>query len=136
MPLSAPRRRYTYRLAICMIGYVATLFLADWLIDERGIAGLPAMSAALVPALFVAGVFWALARLLIEETDEYQRHLLVRQLLIGSGITLTLVTIWGFWESFGLVGHIDAFYIAALFFVGMGVGGIVNKFTLGDAGRC
>lgn len=134
MPMSTARRRYTYRVAFCMVGYVSTLLVADWLIDERGIAGPPALAAALVPALFVAGVFWALARLLVEETDEYQRLLLVRQLLIGSGITLTIVTIWGFWENFGLVGHIDAFYIAALFFVGMGVGGLVNKLTLGDGG--
>lgn len=134
MAISPARRRYTYRIAICMVGYVSTLFLADWLIDQRGITGAPALVAALVPALFVAGVFWALARLLVEETDEYRRLLLVRQLLIGSGITLTIVTIWGFWENFGLVGHIDAFYIAALFFVGMGIGGLVNKLTLGDGG--
>ncbi|HET9460170.1 MAG TPA: hypothetical protein VFO51_09345 [Sphingomicrobium sp.] len=134
MAMSSARRRYTYRVATCMVGYVSTLFAADWLIDERGIAGAPALAAALVPALFVAGVFWALARLLVEETDEYQRLLLVRQLLIGSAITLTIVTIWGFWENFGLVGHIDAFYIAALFFVGMGVGGLVNRLTLGDGG--
>lgn len=134
MAIFPARRRYTYRIAICMVGYVSTLFLADWLIDQRGITGAPALVAALVPALFVAGVFWALARLLVEETDEYRRLLLVRQLLIGSGITLTIVTIWGFWENFGLVGHIDAFYIAALFFVGMGIGGLVNKLTLGDGG--
>lgn len=134
MPMSPARRRYTYRIGACMVGYVATLFVADWLIDQRGIGGAPALAAALVPALFVAGVFWALARLLVEETDEYRRLLLVRQLLIGSGITLTIVTIWGFWENFGLVGHIDAFYIAALFFVGMGIGGLVNKLTLGDGG--
>ena len=48
-----------------MVGYVSTLFAADWLIDERRIAGAPAPAAALVPALFVAGVFWALARLLV-----------------------------------------------------------------------
>jgi len=132
--MSVPRRRYTYRLAVCMAGYVATLFAADWLIDRRGLSGMPAMAVALVPALFVAGVFWALARLLTEETDEYRRLLLVRQLLVASGITLTVGTIWGFWENFGLVGHIDAFYVAALFFVGMGIGGIVNKLTLGDGG--
>lgn len=134
MTISLARRRYTYRVAACTAGYVSTLFAADWLIDQRGISGAPALAAALVPALFVAGVFWALGRLLVEETDEYRRHLLVRQLLVGSGITLTIVTVWGFWENFGLVGHIQAFYIAALFFAGMGVGGLVNKLTLGDGG--
>ncbi len=134
MAKSLAQRRYTWRLAAAMGGYLATLLLADYMIDQRGLTGPAAFAIALVPALCVAAVFWALGRLLIEEKDEYRRMLLVRQLLIGSGITLTIVTIWGFWENFGLVGHIDAFYVAALFFVGMGVGGIVNKLTIGDSG--
>ena len=134
MANSAAHRRYSWRLAAAMGGYVVTLLIADHLIDERGIGGPAAFAVALVPALCVAGVFWALARLLIEEKDEFERLLLVRQLLVGSGITLTVATIWGFWESFGLVGHVDAFYIAALFFVGMGIGGIVNRLTLGVRG--
>jgi len=130
------RRRYTWRLAASMAGYVATLVLAKYAIEDRGIAGPAAFAISVVPALCVASVFWALARLLIEEKDEYRRVLLVRELLIGSGLTLTVVTIWGFWENFGLVQHFDGWYIAPLFFVGMGVGGVVNKLTLGDSGGC
>ena len=33
-----------------------------------------------------------------------------------------------------IVGHIDAFYIAILWFVGLGVGALVNKLTLGASG--
>lgn len=131
---SPAQRRYTWRIFVAMVGYVLTLLLADFLIDRQGITGPLAFVVALVPGLCVASIFWALGRLLVEERDEYLRNLLVRQLLFASGFTLTIATIWGFLENFGLVGHVDAFYIAVLFFIGQGLGAVVNKLTLGDTG--
>ncbi len=43
---------------------------------------------------------------------------------------------WGFLENMKLVPHVDAFYIAVLWFVGLGVGSLVNYLTLGDSGDC
>lgn len=136
MNCSPAHRRYLWRIAAAMSGYLVTLFAAEYLIDDRGLAGPMAWLVALLPGLCVAGVFWALGRLLIEESDEYLRSLMVRQMLIASGITLTAATIYGFFENYGLVGHIDAFYIAVLYFFGLGVGAAVNKLTVGDSGGC
>lgn len=134
MTRSPSHRRYLGRLAAAMSGYVATLLLAEILIDNQGATGALAYGAALLPGLCIAGVFWALARLLVEEEDEYLRMLLVRQLLFASGMTLTIATIWGFLENFRLVPHIDTFYIAILFFIAQGLGALVNKLTVGDSG--
>ena len=87
---------------------------------------------ALIPGIAVAAVFWAYGKLLVEETDEYVRMVLVRQSLIATGFTLSIVTIYGFFENFGLAGHVDAFYVAVLWFVGLGVGALVNRVTLGS----
>jgi len=132
---SAAHRRYVWRVAAAMTFYVLTLLLANYLIDDVGVRGAPAFAAALLPALSVAAVFWALARLLIEETDEYLRSLLVRQILVASGITLTAATLWGFLEDFALITPVPAWYIAPLFFFGLGVGAVVNWVTLGDSGN-
>ena len=35
-----------------------------------------------------------------------------------------------------LVPHAEAFYLTWLFFIGLGIGAIVNKLTLGDSGPC
>ena len=130
-------RRYVWRLAAAMSGYVLTLLLANYLIDDVGLTGAAAIAAVLLPALCVAAVFWALGRLLIEERDEYLRTLLVRQVLVASGITLTVTTLWGFLEEFNLAAHIPSWYIAPLFFIGLGIGAVVNKLTVGDSGsRC
>ncbi len=133
---SAMRRRYIRRVAVSSAGYVATLLLAVTLIEERGVGGPPAVILALLPAICVAGIFWAMARLLIEESDEYLRMLLVRQLLVASGLTLTVATFWGFLEEFGFAPHVPAWYAILVFFIGQGLGALVNKLTVGDAGGC
>jgi hypothetical protein len=135
MAKTLAHRRYVKRVLIAMVGYIATLFLAEYLIDDGGLTGPLAWLVALLPGLCVASVFWAIGRLLIEETDEYLRSLLVRQMLVATGMTMVIATIYGFLENYGLVGHVDAFYLTILFFVGLGVGSLVNRLTLGD-GSC
>ena len=133
---SAMRRRYIRRVAIASAGYVATLLLAVMQIEKRGVDGPPAVILALLPAICVAGIFWAMTRLLIEERDEYLRMLLVRQLLMASGLTLVVATFWGFLEQFEFVPHVPAWYAILVFFIGQGLGALVNKLTVGDAGGC
>jgi len=133
MSKSPAQRRYVRRVLIAMLGYMATLFLAEYLIDQHGLTGPLAWLVALLPGLCVASVFWAIGRLLIEETDEYLRTLLVRQMLVATGLTMVVATIYGFLENYRLVGHIDAFYLTILFFAGLGVGAAVNKLTIGDS---
>ena len=117
-----------------MAAYLVTLALAIRLVRDGTLVGPLAWVLAFLPGLSVAGVFWAVGRLLIEETDEFVRMLLVRQVLIATAITLSAATVYGFLENFGLVGHIDAFYIAILWFVGLGVGALVNALTIGASG--
>ena len=127
-------RRYVFRVFVSMACYMLTLFLAIRLVRDGGMTGPAAWMLAVLPGLSVAGVFWAVGRLLVEEQDEYQRMLLVRQVLVATGFTLTIVTIYGFLENFGLVHHIDAFYVSILWFMGLGVGASVNRLTLGASG--
>ena len=131
---SPAHRRYVYRVLGAMVGYFAALFAAEILIEDRGVTGPSAWLIALLPGLCVAAVFWALGRLLVEEKDEYLRSLLVRQLLVASGLTMVVATIYGFLENYGLVPHVDAFYLTVLFFFGLGVGGVFNKLTTGNGG--
>ena len=50
--------------------------------------------------------------------------LMVRQTLWATGFALSVATIWGFLENFDLVGHVDAYYVAVLWFVGLGLGAL------------
>src|SRR5215207_1661465 len=101
MKIRSPAQgHYLRRIVIAMCGYLVTLFAAEYLIDDVGLAGPAAWAVALLPGLCVAAVFWALARLLVEDQDEYRRMLLVREVLIASGVTMSVATIYGFLEMY------------------------------------
>lgn len=130
-------RRYLIRLAILMSFYLITLMIALRLFRAEAVSGLPAYALAILPALPIIGVFWAVMRLLVEEPDEYIRLLHVRQTLIATGFCLTVMTIWEFLQNFDLVAPGNGGFGAAFFwFLGLGVGGIYNRLTLGSSGDC
>ncbi|HEX6604324.1 MAG TPA: hypothetical protein VF027_05535 [Sphingomicrobium sp.] len=128
-------RRYTLRLAVLMAAYLVTLFIAVRAIRADAVSGPAAYALAIAPALPVIGVFWAVMRLLVEEPDEFIRLLHVRQCLVATGFCLTVMTVWEFLQNFDLVPPGNGGFGAAFFwFVGLGIGGIYNKLTLGTAG--
>jgi hypothetical protein len=128
-------RRYQLRLGAAVAAYIVTLSAALRFVGSGEVTGLPAYALALLPGLSVAAMFWAIGRLLVEESDEYVRMLMVRQALVATGLTLSLATMWGFLENFGLVPHVETFYIAVLWFGGLGVGACYNRLTFGDSGQ-
>ncbi len=122
-------RRYNRTVLVLCIAYVALLFAAQIAMKRYNLAGPLAYAVAILPALPIIGVFAAIGRYLVEERDEYIRLLTVRQTLIASGLALSVATAWGFLESFDLVGHFDAYWIAVIWFVGQGVGAVVNRLS-------
>lgn len=130
-------RRYTIRLAILMTAYLIILFAAVSLFRNNAVSGAAAWALAIAPALPVIGVFWAVMRFLVEETDEFLRLLLVRQCLVATGFCLTIMTVWEYLQNFDLVppGN-GGFGAASFWFIGLGVGALYNKITMGTAGNC
>ncbi len=134
---SPATRRYLGRMAVLMSLYLMTLFAAVYAFRHQLVSGLWAWPLAILPALPIIGVFWAVMRLLIEEPDEFIRLMLVRQALIATGFCLTVTTIWEFLQNFELVPPGNGGFGAAFFwFVGLGVGAIYNWLTVGTTGDC
>ncbi|MES2302495.1 MAG: hypothetical protein V4521_10565 [Pseudomonadota bacterium] len=128
-------RRYTIRLFVLMTAYVLLLILAKWMF-KRGLAeGSLAYVLALLPAMPIIGVFWAVMRLLVEQTDEYLRMLMVRQCLFATGFALFVTTIREWLQNFDLIAAGDHGFGAAFFwFAGLGLGALYNRITLGEGG--
>ena len=127
-------KRYNRRTIWISVAYAIFLIAAVYGFKHDLVGGPLRYVVAVLPALPVVGLFIAMGRYLVEEQDEYVRMLMVRQTLWASGIALSLATVWGFLENFEVVGHIDAYYVAILWFAGLGIGGLINKLTLGDGG--
>ncbi len=131
----APHKAYVKRLFFLMSLYMVLLFIAVRMLDDPDpVTGVLAYILGILPALPVIGIFWAVGRLLIELQDEYQKMLMVRQILVATAFTLAGATAWGFLEQFNLAVHLPAYYWAVIWFAGLGVGAAFNKMTLGDAG--
>lgn len=134
---SPAARRYTWRLAILMAVYVVVLIAAIRLFRAELVTGPLAWALAILPALPIIGVFWAVMRFLVEETDEFIRLLMVRQCLVATGFCLTIMTVWEFLQNFELLPAGNGGFGAAFFwFMGLGVGALYNKLTMGTAGGC
>ena len=132
---SPAMRNYLIRLAVLMTIYLVTLLAAVTAFKTLNISGIAAYALAVLPALPIIGVFWAVMRLLVEETDEFIRMMQVRQSLVATGFCLTVMTVWEFLQNFDLVPPGNGGFGAAFFwFMGLGVGALYNKLTLGTAG--
>lgn len=132
---SPAMRRYFIRLVVLISIYLVALFVAVRAFRADAVEGPLAYALAIVPALPIIGVFWAVMRLLVEEPDEFIRMMQVRQCLVATGFCLTVMTIWEFLQNFELVPPGNGGFGAAFFwFAGLGVGAIYNRITLGTAG--
>lgn len=114
--------------------YVVGLIAAKYLTSRHLVDGTWVWILALIPGLAVVGAFAAIGMLIVEQRDEFIRLLLVRQTLIATGMALSISTVWGFLENFGLVPHADAYWIAVVWFIGFGLGGAINRVTHGASG--
>ena len=131
---TAAWKRYNMRVIWLSLLYAAFLLPAVYGFKHHLITGPTAWIVAVMPAIPIIGIFAAMGRYLVEEQDEYVRMLMVRQTLWAMGFTLSCATVWGFLDNFGLVGHVDGYWIVVLWYFGLAIGGLFNKLTLGDGG--
>ena len=119
--------RYNRRVLAWMMLYAALLCGAIWATQKAGLVGPTRYAVAALPALPIIAVFITIGRYLIEETDEYQRHRMVRQTLYATAFALSLTTLWGFLESLADAPHIPAYYVAIIWFAGQGLGALLLR---------
>ena len=124
-------KRYNWRVIWLSLAYAILLIAAVYGFKHKLIPPALTYPVAILPALPIIGLFAAMGRYLVEETDEYVRMLIVRQMLWAMGFALSCATIWGFLDNFGLVGHVDGYWIVVLWYFGQALGALANKLTLG-----
>ncbi len=136
MAANPAQRRYVGRMIPISLAYIATVMLASWIIPDDAAATPLTVAVALVPALATSGFIWAMARYIAELTDEYVRMLEIRKMLVATGLTLALASGWGILELFTDVPRVPLFYVFPVWCLGLAVGTLVNKLTIGDGGPC
>lgn len=128
------QKRYLKRIAISTSVYMLAMAGMVFAENAEGIAETWRILAAIPPGLAIIGVFWAIGRLIVEESDEFIRMLVIRQSLIATAITLSIASVWGFLETADAVPHADAYWWAVLWFAGLGAGAVSNRIEYGAWG--
>lgn len=118
---SAAMGRYNRRMLGAAAIYTVGLFGAIGVNDAFQPTGPLAFVIAFLPSIGVLLMVYAMGRLVAEEEDEYQRHRHIRAALFGLGTLLTLATVWGFFEQFGLVPHVESWAAVPVFAMGLGL---------------
>ncbi|MDV3459127.1 hypothetical protein RZN05_19170 [Sphingomonas sp. HF-S4] len=120
-------RAYARRIVVLALVYAALLIAAIWLNRHYTLNGPVAVIVAVLPALPMLGMIVAMGRLILDEKDEYQRMLHVRQMLIATGLMLAACSIWGFLEQFEQVPHLPAYWAFIVWCAGLGFGTLYNE---------
>ena len=116
-------RRYTVRVLLFMTSYVIILISSlAFVRDGAEHSQATLIGLALITALPVIGVFWAIFRLLIEIDDEYQRLLFAKQTLLATAFTLVTVTVWQFLAVYDVITG-GPEWMGAIWFAMLGVAG-------------
>jgi len=128
------QRNYVKRVAVFTTLYLIAFAVLTFLSTNYELSQTIRFSLALLPGFAVLGMFWAIGRLIVEEQDEFMRMLIIRQSLVATSISLSAATMWGFLESADAVPHLDAYWWAVIWFLGLGIGAISNRIQYGTWG--
>ena len=122
------QHRHGRRVLWYAIAYAITLIPVVYVIRHGMVAAGPwRMVLALLPAIPVIGMFGSYARYLSEETDEYIRMTVVRQILSATTVAMTCAVVWGFLADLGGAPPIATYWIAFVWVAAQGVSAVLQK---------
>lgn len=114
-------RRYLRRFIPTMLAYVVIILGVSFAFRDAALAGPLAWMLAVAPALPVLGVIAIMGLYIREETDEFQRAVLVESMLWGMGLTLSATTVAGFLEMYVHTPPMQSFWAFPVFCGAMGL---------------
>lgn len=82
---------------------------------------------AVLPGLAIVGVIWAMARLLMEPSDEYLRLIEVKKALIATGFALAVSSVWGLLEFYTDVPKLPIFFVFPIWCTGLALSSLWTK---------
>src|ERR1700748_2174701 len=98
IPEGAAARRYLYRFAPAMGLYLIFLSISVRSFRTFHPTGVLAYGLAVLPALPLIATLVIVGLYLVDEQDEFQRNLFIQSVLWGIGLSMAVMTVWGFLE--------------------------------------
>ena len=115
------QRRYVRRFLPTMAAYVVILFAVTGYFRDHHPSGVLLVLLSVLPALPLVAAIGVIGLYLSEERDEFVRHRLILAMIGGTGVLLTITTVWGFLEMNAVVPHFPTFLAFPLFCAAFGL---------------
>lgn len=125
--LTPAQRRHSRRVILFSLVYALVLVPIVYVIRHGIVTGSWRMILAVLPALPLVAMFGSYGRYLSEESDEYVRMVVVRQILTATTIAMVCAVVWGFLADLGGAPPIASYWIAFVWVAAQGVSGLVEK---------
>ena len=120
-------RSYNYRLLPTMLVYVLFTFIAQWSFHHLHPTGIMVYLLAILPAVPLVGSIAIVGLYIAEESDEFQRSILIKSMLWGFGVALAIGSVWGSLEQFANAPHRSAFYAYLSFWIVNAISGVIIR---------
>jgi hypothetical protein len=130
-PVRAPQRRYLARFVPAMIGYAVLLAGAVWVWKTAAPTGVLAWAVAAAPAVPLLLAVRAIALLIFEEDDEFQRARQMHVFVWATCATLVVCSVYGFLDMFGVVPDVELWAVFAIWAVCLCPAQIAAKIRFG-----
>jgi ABC-type proline/glycine betaine transport system permease subunit len=132
---SKAEKRYLKRLIWAMSAYLVVVLLTTLLVRHGHVTGWVLYVVAVLPCIPILRLIHVLALYVHEETDEFQRMLVVRSILCGGAAMLVVAAFSDFLRSYTKIGELPPFTMFMVFWVvfglAQGVQGLMTR-AVGD----
>jgi hypothetical protein len=126
---SAAGKRYVLTVSLEMAAYVLIMSGVSAHVNRYHPAGVELYLLAALPSFPIIGVLVAIGIYLRDQRDEYQRVLMVKCVLWGTGGVLALTAFLGFLRGFGWKGTVPPFTEFVTFWILVGAAKAYYRLT-------
>ena len=135
MAKSQAARRYLRRLLIATLTYLVSVFVAFHVLYHGRLPLAAATGLALIPSIPIVAIITVVGLYLREEKDEFERDLVIKSLLWGTGGTLSVTSFWSFLHIFARVPAVDGFHVFVMFWLFVGLSSLPLRRYYGGCGE-
>ncbi len=113
------KARFRRRMLRFVVAYFVLLLSSGWLARHGKPGGWEIYVFAAMPALGILGMMVGVGRYLQEETDEFQRMMVMRSLLVGTAAMLSTIVVSDFLRELTPASALPPFLTFIIFCVGL-----------------
>lgn len=123
----AARKRYHRAVIQLMVAYLVVLFCSSWFVKHDGAQHFYLYFWSVIPAIPIIAIIVRMARYLQEETDEFQKLMRMRAILVGTAALLGALVIDDFLRAFAHAGGFRPFVLFIIFAIAMAIAETVQR---------